>query len=196
MVRTTTRVAIREEPMQALEAHASVPIAFRVERTWRPRAAPVADDAAWVEDVCAAPYVKDYDLSEGNHPTDWPLRFDTRRWGLLSAWRGARRVGGAVLAHATPGLELLEGRDDRLLLWDLRVAPEQRGRGVGTALFDAARSWGRERGCIELQVETQNINLPACHFYRARGCQLAAVDPAAYPHLPHEIQLIWRLDLR
>lgn len=33
-------------------------------------------------------------------------------------------------------------------------------------------------------------------FYRARGCQLATVDPAAYPHLPHEIQLIWRLDLR
>jgi hypothetical protein len=60
--------------------------------------------------------------------------------------------------------------------------------------FDLSR-WARSRGCVELKVETQNINVPACLFYAGQGCQLRTVNRGAYPDLPHEIQLLWHKDL-
>jgi hypothetical protein len=44
-------------------------------------------------------------------------------------------------------------------------------------------------------VETQNINVPACRFYAAQGCELRGIHPNTYPELPHEVQLLWYLDL-
>ena len=65
-----------------------------------------------------------------------------------------------------------------------------RGRGVGSALFGAAESWAAARGCTELKVETQDINVRACRFYEARGCRLRAIDRATYPGLD-EVQMLW-----
>jgi len=42
-----------------------------------------------------------------------------------------------------------------------------------------------------LKVESQNINVPACRFYDAQGCELRAVQHGAYPDLPDEVQLLW-----
>ena len=58
--------------------------------------------------------------------------------------------------------------------------------------------WARARGCRQLKVETQNINLPACHFYAAQGCRLGAIHRHAYarhPELAGETMLLWYLDL-
>ena len=92
--------------------------------------------------------------------------------------------------NRAPELEVLEGRSDLAVLWDIRVAPEVRRQGVGSSLFGAAEGWARARGCLELKVETQTINVPACHFYPRHGCVLKAVRPDAYPTLPHEVQLL------
>jgi GNAT superfamily N-acetyltransferase len=86
---------------------------------------------------------------------------------------------------------MLEGRDDIALLWDIRVAPTARRRGVGAALFRAAEAWARARGAAWLKVETQNVNAPACRFYVRQGCTLGAVHRFAYPALPDEVQLLW-----
>jgi GNAT superfamily N-acetyltransferase len=104
-------------------------------------------------------------------------------------------VGGAVIAFDTPGVGMLVGRPDLAVLWDIRVAPPVRGLRVGTALFRAAEGWARARGCRQLEVETQNVNVPACRFYARQGCVLATVEPAAYPGLPGEMQLLWYKDL-
>jgi len=106
-----------------------------------------------------------------------------------------RLAGAAVIAFDAPGVDMLEGRRDLAVLWDLRVAPDARGQGVGSALFRAAEAWTRARGCTQLKIETQNINAPACSFYAARGCVLGAVHKDAYPELPDEIQLLWYKDL-
>lgn len=53
-----------------------------------------------------------------------------RPLGVLSAFDGPSRVGGAVVAWRTPGADMLEGRDDLAVLWDIRVHPEYRGRGI------------------------------------------------------------------
>jgi len=90
-----------------------------------------------------------------------------------------------------PEFDLLEDRDDLALLWDLRVAPQFRRRGVASALLAAAEQWACARACRVLKVETQNINAPACRFYAACGFALRHVNTSAYEGLPDEIQLLW-----
>lgn len=183
---------IREEPLTDLAAYGRIPIAFEVRSVLD--CTPVdggLGGLALVERPLDTPYVKDYDAIAGEGPERWSARFDTTRWGLLTAWEGERRVGGAALANDTPGVDMLEGRSDLVVLWDLRVAPEARGRGVGGALFRAAVEWARARGCTQLKVETQNVNVPACRFYAHQGCVLGAIDRHAYPALPHEARLLW-----
>jgi ribosomal protein S18 acetylase RimI-like enzyme len=135
-------------------------------------------------------YRKNYD--EFEDPLAWPLTFDTARWTLLSAFVGPHRVGGAVVATATPGVELLEDRSDLAVVWDLRVVPEYRRQSVAAALLDLAASWAQAHSCVELKVETQNTNPAACKLYRRKGFTLAQVTRGAYPELPDDVQLIWR----
>jgi hypothetical protein len=52
------------------------------------------------------------------------------------------------------------------------------------------------RGCRLLKIETQNVNVPACYFYRRMGCTLASIDSLAYPDLPDEVQLMWAKPVR
>jgi GNAT superfamily N-acetyltransferase len=106
------------------------------------------------------------------------------------------RVGGAAVALGTSNVELLEGRKDLAVLWDLRVAGEARRHGVGTALVRAASAWALGRGCTDLKVETQNVNVPACRFYAAQGFELRAINRLAYRTLPDEVQLLWYKPLR
>ena len=87
------------------------------------------------------------------------------------------------------------GRSDVAVMWDVRVAPDARGRGVGAALFGAAAAWAAARGARLLMAETQNVNVPACRFYARQGCVLGAIDRFAYPSLPHEARLLWFRDL-
>lgn len=141
------------------------------------------------------PWRKDYDALPGNRPVDWPGHFDVARWGVLVARRGGHLAAGATLAFDAPGMPLLEGRSDLAVLWDLRVAPEARGQGVGSALFGAAERWASARGCRQLEVETQNVNVAACRFYASRGCELGAIHRLAYADLPDEVQLLWYREL-
>ena len=146
------------------------------------------------------PWFKDYDAYDDNRPQSWGQRFDIRNWGLLSArlsdGADQSRLGGAVIAHATPGLDMLEGRSDLAVLWDIRVVPEARGQKVGSALFAAAEAWALERGCHWLKVETQTLNVPACRFYQRQGCALGAIHRFAYPDLPDEVQVLWYKKLK
>lgn len=182
------RVEVSEEPITSLARYAAVPIAFEVTAVFD--VGNSRGGYSLAERAIDAPYVKDYD-AHGEDPARWPALFDVSNWGLLAARAEGRRVGGAAVAFDTPGLDMLEGRRDLAVLWDIRVSPEARGLGVGSALFRAAEDWARARGCRLLKVETQNINVAACRFYMRQGCLLGAVDRSAYPGLPDEIRLLW-----
>ena len=188
-------VRITEQTPEALSEYGGISIAFEVRS--RLRVEPVRNGLGGLslleEEV--DPYVKDYDAIHGEGPNHWSRRFDVSHWGVFSAVEDERRVGGAIVARDTPGVELLRGRDDSAVLWDLRVCPEYRGRGVGAALFGHAVRWARERGCAWLEVETQNINVAACRFYARQGCSLGAIDTRAYNGAPEEVQLLWWLGL-
>lgn len=185
-------VLIEEEPLTRLADHAGISIAFDADsRVTLAELVPGAQDYPLPVSALPAPRHKDYDAYPGNRPTDWPLRFDVRKWGLLSAFADRRRVGGAVIACGTPDLDLAMGPGRRALLWDLRVAPAARRQGIGTRLLQASAVWARVRGYQALAVETQDINVPACRFYARQGFQLHRIDPDAYPSCPDETRLIW-----
>lgn len=187
-------IEVREESIAMLPDYGRVPIAFRVES--RLRVEPVGSGLGGLRLVeeAVAPYGKDYDALPGEGPASWPQRWDIAHWGILSAFDAGRRVGGAVVAWKTDGLDMLAGREDWAVLWDLRVHPDCRGQGAGHRLFAAACAWAQERQCRRLTIETQNINVPACRFYARQGCELGAIRRYAYGALD-EVQFLWHKEI-
>jgi GNAT superfamily N-acetyltransferase len=187
---------LEEAATGTLAEYARIPIAFEVDRVLDVEVREHGlGGFVLSERKLEAPYVKDYDATFGEGPARWAKRFDLSRWGLLAARVEDRRVGGAAVAFDTPGITMLEGRRDLAALWDIRVAKDVRGRGIGSRLFEAAEAWAVARGCRQLKIETQNINVQACRFYVRQGCVLGAIQRFAYPDLPDEIQLLWYKDL-
>ena len=182
--------------MSDLSEYARIPIHFLVRRALE---LSTADQGlggfVLTERQVSAPYLKDYDTAGEGGPSSWPRDFDLSRWGLIAAHEGENRIGGVVIAFDTPGVMMLEGRRDLAVIWDIRVADGVRRQGVGSRLFRAAEAWAAARGCRQIKVETQNINVPACRFYLRQGCTLGAINRFAYPDLPDEVQLLWYKDL-
>jgi GNAT superfamily N-acetyltransferase len=189
---TPVDLRIKEEPIERLSEHAQISIAFLVERIFvvsSPNSG--LGGIRLTEATVEKPWAKDYDAIKGEGPTRWAKRFDVSNWGLLGAYEAERRIGGAVIAFNTAEIQMIERQRDIAVLWDLRVQPDRRSAGVGSALFRAAETWSKRRGCRVLKIETQNTNVPACRFYARMGCTLGAINQFAYPDLPDETQLLW-----
>ncbi len=188
-------IQLTEEPMTVLPEYGRVPIAFTVDRVLdvtpdegRPGGFVLS------ERLLSIPYEKDYDAIAGEGPQQWARRFDLSNWAFFTARVASRIVGGAAVAFDTPGLTISEGWRDTAVLWDIRVVADARRQGVGSALLDTVEASAWLHGCRLLKIETQNTNVPACRFYERRGYQLRAINRAAYPDLPEEIQLLWYKD--
>jgi GNAT superfamily N-acetyltransferase len=183
---------IVEDTPAGLAEYEKISIAFEVKTRFRVE---LLNDGLngvkLTEETLDAPFIKDYDAIETERPSRWNERFELENWGILSAFDGAKRIGGAAIAWKTPEVSMLDGSADLACLWDLRVAPEFRGQGVGKMLFEKAVNWAIERNCRLFKVETQNINVPACRFYAARGCHLGGFNLYAYPAEMNEIQMLW-----
>jgi GNAT superfamily N-acetyltransferase len=131
-------IEIIEESSAALVQYEKIPIAFRVETQFL--IVPIDSGLGgltFIEEP-VAPYIKDYDAFENERPSAWSTRFDISRWGILSAFEKTQRLGGAVVAWNTSEIEMLEGRKDLACLWDLRVHPDYRNKGIGRKLFSYA----------------------------------------------------------
>lgn len=189
-------IDIVSESAAHLPDYASVPMAVLVtERFEGPAIQAMADGIVASATPVSAPYWKNYDSYSGNSPADWTTRFDTSHWKIFVAYHDGRRAGGAVLIHGDAQIDLLDGRSDLALMWDVRVAADARRLGVGRALLEAVAGAAKRAECRALRVETQNVNVPACRFYQACGFVLETVRHQAYPDLPDEIQLLWTLSL-
>jgi GNAT superfamily N-acetyltransferase len=187
-------IVVAEKLPANLEDYSRIPMSLEVREIFQVSAIENAPGVfSLLKRPVQSPYVKDYDAVE--NPRQWSSSFDLSNWGFLVARSDELRIGGAAVAFDTPGMEMLENRRDLAVLWDIRVSPRKRNSGVGIALFKAAEMWSLARGCREMKVETQNINVPACRFYAERGCVLRAIHPRAYVRFPDEVQLLWYKDL-
>lgn len=187
---------ILETPDVIAGPYATVSIAFRVDRVLE-LTLPGGDLGGFeLQEVPVSPaYTKNYDVLPGADPREIVTRWPMTNWQVIAAFEDGVRVGGAIVCYSTPGLHILEDRTDLGALWDLRVAEDRRGQGIGKRLFEAAVEWMRARGCRTLKVETQNTNVAACRFYESRGCTLGTIGRFAYSPELDEVQLVWYLDI-
>ena len=183
-------ITVRQEPSSSLAEYATIPIAFEVREALDVGRASDDPTRFTLAERAVAPYTKDYDAVDGG-PLGWPERFDVSRWALFIARDAGQPVGAAACVFGAPDVEMLDGQPDVALLWDIRVAPAARGRGVGRALLAECERWSIQRGARWLEVETQNVNAAACRFYERSGFELRSANADAYPTLPHEVQLLW-----
>ena len=140
------------------------------------------------------PYVKNYDLYE--NPEDWIKKFEMSRWGIfISKFENVKDAGGVIVACKTKDIILPENRDDAAVIWDIRINPEFRRKGVGKMLFNKAVEFAKEMNCSLIKIETQNTNVPACKFYAEMGCYLGGIRKNMYNEFPEEYQLLWYYDL-
>lgn len=189
-------IEVRVEPSASLPELGAISSAFRVERVLDVSPASARGGGLSLhERMVDEPWTKDYDALPNNHPANWAQRFDVSRWAVLGAWCSGKRAGAAVVAIGCTELQLLDARADDAVLWDLRVEPELRGHGMGSALLEAAAQWVAAAGHAGLAIETQNINAPACHLYARRGFELVAIQRFAYAARPDEVRLIWHKQL-
>jgi GNAT superfamily N-acetyltransferase len=189
-------IKIVPETPDVLTEYEKVSIAFRVRSAFSVELVEKGlGGIKLVENKVTPPFIKNYDDHESERPSQWAKRFDISNWGIFSAFVEEKRVGGAAVALGTPEVLMLEGHEDLACLWDLRVAPEFRGKGIGHYLFLFSRLWAKENKCRLLKVETQNINVPACRFYARQGFRLGGFNRYAYPESLNEIQLLWYLRL-
>ncbi len=109
---------------------------------------------------------------------------------VLELWGAHTAVahGEVFFPASLPGF-LVEKQGQVLGLLTYTVANHQleivtidalrRGRGVGTALVDAAVRQARTLGCTRVRLTTTNDNLDAVRFYQRRGFKLTALRPDA-----------------
>ena len=192
-------IEIRKVGPDSLEQYGQIPMRHRVESVFR---VDEIDDGrgglTLTETPFDQPYVKDHDEDPEENVSSWTNRFDVSNWLFLMAFDAGKAVGGATVAFRSPKVHMLQGRDDLAVLWDIRVHPDCKRKGIASGLLDQAAQWARKQGCKQLKIETQNNNVPACRFYAARGCHLGVIDRYGYANVPrcaHETMLIWYLDL-
>ena len=126
-------------------------------------------------------YVKHYP----RHETTLEAYLTQQHKGIFFA-----RYKGQIVGQ----LILYQNWHDYAYIDDLVVDAEVRGRGIGRKLVDYAIQWAKERNCPGLMLETQNINVAACHFYERCGFILGGFDQYLYRALTpdtEEIALYW-----
>lgn len=125
-----------------------------------------------------SPYTKDF--TENANYKRWKRQFDLENWNFFVAFDGNRPVGGAVLCGHSSELNMLEGREDLGVLWDIRVDNSYKHCGVGQRLFQLVKDKAENLGLIQLKIECQNNNVPAVDFYFKQGAHIGAVNRYAY----------------
>ncbi|MFW6176676.1 MAG: GNAT family N-acetyltransferase [Thermoplasmatota archaeon] len=193
------RIEINEISEEEYELYSQIPIKFEVRSKYRlENIDQVLGGIKFFEEKVDHPYIKDYDSISDYSIERWGKEFDISSWGIFIAELDGIPVGGVGIAYDTEGVNMLDGRDDISVIWDIRIHPEHRGEGIGSKLFDHAVEWSIERDCKYLKVETQNINVPACKFYVSKGCELGYIDKYAYYEegLEDEVKLVWFRELK
>lgn len=192
-------IKMKQIDSNMLEDYSKISIAFKVNSILKPN---LIDNGLGgiklVEEIVDKPYIKDYDSLKEGSPVFWTKEFDISNWGIFIAYDGDREVAGATVAYNTSGVNMLEGRNDLAVLWDIRVDDEYRGKGIGKKLFEHTLNWAKEKDCKLVKIETQNINVKACEFYKNMGCKLGAINRYGYincPEVEDETMLLWYYEL-
>lgn len=175
---------------ERLEQFGTISIAFKGDSIYR-----LKQDGLKIEFIeeSVPPFEKDFDVDE--KPVATIDKFDCSNWGIILHEEKGKLICGALLAYNTKGVNMLEGRDDLVVVWNIRVNEAYRHLGYGSKMFTVIKEWAKEKGCKRIKIESQNNNVKACNFYMSQGATLCAFNKFAYKELPEEIQFFWNIDL-
>ena len=87
-----------------------------------------------IEKVPVTPFVKD--LSKYERAVEFENMFDISNWRFYMAFDGDLPVGAMTVAGPTEGMDMLGGRTDACVLWDIRVADKYKHQGIGQKLLN------------------------------------------------------------
>lgn len=149
-----------------------------------------------LKEIPVSEYVKDLGVYE--KAAKYSQEFDISNWAFFMAFDNELPIAAVTVASKSNNVNMLDGRDDMSVLWDIRVNERYKQQGVGTKLFSLAVEWSRLNGLKQMKIECQNNNVQACKFYHKHGAVLGKLDQYAYYkdiNIRNEVQLIWYLDL-
>ena len=149
-----------------------------------------------LKEIPTKEYIKD--LGEYEEVTKWAEEFDITNWAFFMAFDNEFPIGAITIVSRTINIQMLDGRDDISVLWDIRVDERYKQQGVGTKLFNMAVEWSKSKELKQMKIECQNNNVQAYKFYHKQGAVLGRIDEYAYYkdiEDRDEVQFIWYLDL-
>ena len=185
-----SKVKIKKENFSKLSDYSKIPISFQVESVYRIELKKAGIEGLDIyEEKVETPYLKDYDVFES--PLVWPSKFDLKNWAVFFAYINKKIVGGATVALNSKNVKMLDGRDDISVLWDIRVMPKYRNKSVGSKLLEKCESLAKRKKCKMMKIETQNINVEACKFYKSHDYFLGGYHQFGYACCPDEIMFLW-----
>jgi GNAT superfamily N-acetyltransferase len=106
----------------------------------------------------------------GSQPPMWdPQAAATRLAEAIEAGDAdvlVAEIDGAIAGICTVYSDIESVRfGRRAWVEDLAVDADRRSQGIGKALLDAAKHWGRERGCTHLELDSSELRADAHRFY-------------------------------
>lgn len=189
-------VSIKEADKSCFELYDMVSMKVHVQSEYKVKRIDHGLGGFLFEETPVEPYVKD--LSVYQRASDYEKQFDITSWRFYMAFDGEKPVGAMTVTGRTKGMNMLYGREDACVLWDIRVSDDYKHRGIGQKLLDMGISGAKADGYRQMIIECQNNNVPACKFYKKQGAFLSKVDMYAYyldADIKDEIQMVWYLDI-
>ena len=81
----------------------------------------------------------------------------------------AEGTSGEFLGYLILGESSFLTQETHAFVYDIWVAPDHRGKGIGKALIEWAAGWARERGHHKIKLEVGEGNARARHVYESTG---------------------------
>lgn len=117
----------------------------------------------------------------GSRPPQWDAALaEERLAGAISSERStvlvAESDGAGLTGICTAYLDLDSVRyGPRCWVEDLAVDPDQRSRGIGKALLDAALAWAQAKGASHLELDSGIERKDAHRFYEREGANVISM---------------------
>ncbi len=141
----------------------------------------VASDYVWQLDLRRESGQVSAALREVRLPRPVAVRYPRNPFALADEW--TRKAAVLVAVESAPlGYACIVEHGAATVAWvtDLVVAPEQRRRGIGSLLLQAAEDWARQRGCRMIIFEVQAKNQPAIRLAQKSGLEFCGYNDHYY----------------
>ena len=133
--------------------------------------------------LAEAPYAFGSTLAEwtgsGDTEERWRNRLSSVPLNLVASFNG-EPIG---MASATSPV------DDEVEVISTWVAPQTRGRAVGTALIEAIVVWAVEQHVTRVALDVEGTNVSAINLYKRLGLVDVGLSPGSSPDVPERRML-------